>query len=85
MQTHLGWVLLGASSSKSKQEGLFSLMENGKEEKTMADLMKAYFSTEEFGVKLDTYLPQLKEEERAKILMKETLNKTKNGYEIGLL
>ncbi|XP_061512575.1 uncharacterized protein LOC133393132 [Anopheles gambiae] len=85
MQTHLGWVLLGASSSKSKQERLFSLMENGKEEKTMADLMKGYFSTEEFGVKLVTNLPQSKEEERAKILMKETLNKTKNGYEIGLL
>ncbi|XP_052901577.1 uncharacterized protein LOC128309245, partial [Anopheles moucheti] len=90
IQTHLGWVLLGAKGSHTKRAKLFSIIESKKkqaerEEKTMAKNMKDYLSTEEFGFKLDCALPKSKDEERALQIMKETFRKREKGYEIGLL
>ncbi|XP_052901581.1 uncharacterized protein LOC128309248, partial [Anopheles moucheti] len=85
IQTHLGWVLLGAKGSHTKRAKLFSLIESKKKQAEVEANMKDYLSTEEFGVKLDCALPKSKDEERALQIMKETFRKREKGYEIGQL
>lgn len=87
-KTRIGWVVFGKCRDGDAKENqhLFTIQDKKEEEeKSMRDLMKRFFSTEEFGERETKFTPKSKDHERALSVMNDTLKYTNNQYEIGLL
>ncbi|XP_053691580.1 uncharacterized protein LOC128740093 [Sabethes cyaneus] len=84
-QTKLGWTIFGGSEVNTNTKNLFSIDEVIEEEKSIREMMSNYFSTEAFGVKVPQSNLIPKADEQAIKIMENTLTKTNQGYEIGLL
>lgn len=84
--TRLGWVLFGGHDKRDRECNLFTMIEKQEEdEKSLRQMMKEYFSTEESGVKVTQNSLIPKKDELALGIMQETLRYSNGQYEIGLL
>lgn len=81
MRTKLGWILFGNVIESIAQDYVMTIEEDNE----MRNMMKQYFSTEDFGVKPVENLPKSKEEKRAENIITDTLKYVGNKYEIGML
>lgn len=81
IETPLGWLIFGNITEGVHENHVMMI----KEEEKMHEMMKNYFSTEEFGVRVPERLPESKESIRAKEIVDKTLKYDGNRYEIGLL
>ncbi|XP_058448825.1 uncharacterized protein LOC131428801 [Malaya genurostris] len=86
-KTKIGWVIYGTQMDDRKQNNFLMMINNDEtsEEKSMKEMMRSYFSTEEFGVMVPSKPLMSKQDERALQIMKDTINYTNGQYEIGLL
>lgn len=85
-KSRLGWVLFGGRNTSPQTSPLFTVTEKKNEEdKTLRDLMRGFFSTEEFGVKANTEMVSSRADNHALEIMRRTCKKLEKGYEIGLL
>ncbi|XP_058448964.1 uncharacterized protein LOC131428921 [Malaya genurostris] len=82
IKTKLGWMIFGTISGSVTGEHLMIIQE---EDRLMRDMMKRYFSIEDFGVKISANPLESKQLTRAREIIDKTLKYTGKRYEIGLL
>ena len=81
IKTKLGWLIFGIDKICLSETNHLMIH---KSEDLMTEMMRRYFSTEEFGVKpVKTVKSQALE--RAETIIEKTLKKTDGRYEVGLL
>ncbi|XP_062544887.1 uncharacterized protein LOC134211735 [Armigeres subalbatus] len=87
MRTRLGWVVYGCegTNSRSNKTAFVLAIETKSEEKSLNEIVKEYFSTEQFGVMAPEKPLISKNVVRANDIMHNTLKYSNGYYEIGLL
>lgn len=93
IKTRLGWVVCGP---KKRVEGPKNVAnfhyhlhtcecETFASDQDLHNLVKTFYTTEEFGVKVEAGIAESDEEIRAKNIMEKTIQRNGNQFEIGLL
>jgi hypothetical protein len=88
VKTKLGWCVFGKAKSEQNSVGLtFLINQNTKEDVTLHELVKSFFTTESFGVKPMTNTRKSAEEERVEQIVNKSPQETSDGkrYQVGLL
>lgn len=80
IKSKLGWFIFGNISASIQNH--FSMIH---QEEEMTNMMKAYFSTEDFGVKISKNPLKSEADKRVETIMDQTLKYTNGRYEVGLL
>lgn len=81
LRTKLGWIMFGNAVSQIDNE--YAMMIHQDDE--MREMMKQHFSVEDFGVKIVNETVESVETERSKEILKNTLKRSGDRYEVGLL